>query len=264
MVLDSSAMPLPDNADRRVATRELSLPPLLSSAPDFALFLDFDGTLVDIAPSPDAIVVRDGLPEMLARLNDRLDGRLALISGRALDDLDRHLGAPDIAMAGSHGGEFRAARDGPVTALAAPLPDSVLAQIQALASDFGGLLVEAKPFSAAIHYRASPGAEAAVLAATKSLAELAGLQLKRGKMVAEVIMPGSDKGAAVGRFMELPRFAGSRPLFAGDDITDEDAFGAVLDHDGGGILVGPQRETAALWRLPGVAEVHGWLKAALA
>lgn len=257
-------MNVPATGCQPAAPQSLPVPPALQGAPQEALFLDFDGTLVEIAPRPDAIHVAPELPGLLTRLAHMLDGRLAVISGRALADLDRHLGTLDVAMAGSHGGEFRQAGSAEVHFLADPLPGRVVTSLRAIAEDLGGLLVEPKPFSAAIHYRGKSEAESEVLARTGALAREAGLNLKRGKMVAELVMPGSDKGNAVRRFMEMPVFAGTRPIFVGDDITDEDAFKIVVDHGGGGILVGPERETAALWRLPGVADVHAWLKAALA
>ncbi|MDE8650279.1 trehalose-phosphatase [Novosphingobium album (ex Liu et al. 2023)] len=237
-------------------------PPPLPGAGD-ALFLDFDGTLVEIAAHPDAVRVAPGLPALIESLRIRLEGRLAIVSGRSLASLDRALGPIAVAMAGSHGGEFREAGARAAIALAEPVPTAVVARLHAVAAALGGLLVEQKPFSAAIHYRDRPEAESAVLAAARELARAEGLALKHGKMVAELIMPGSDKGSAVARYMALPGFAGARPLFAGDDTTDEDAFAAVARLAGGGILVGPMRHTAARWRLDGVRETHAWLAAAL-
>lgn len=241
---------------------ELPRPSPLSHGVGTALFLDFDGTLVEIADHPEGIHVAAGLPDMLEALSRQLEGRLAIVSGRALADLDRHLGPVAVAMAGSHGGEFREAGTRDAIALAEPLPDTVLADLRGLAEKHGGLLVEAKPFSAAIHYRANTSARDDLLEATRAMADAEGLALKHGKMVIELVMPGSDKGAAVRRFMDLPGFTDTRPVFAGDDVTDEDAFRAVTDFGGGGILVGPMRETAAVWRLDGVKAVHEWLRAA--
>jgi trehalose 6-phosphate phosphatase len=255
--------------DSRAATpeSEIPIPPDLprpspiANGELIALFLDFDGTLVEIADHPDSIHVTAGLPAMLEALSRTLEGRMAIVSGRALSDLDRHLGPIAVAMAGSHGGEFRQAGAREAIALADPLPAAVLENLQALAKDHGDLLVEAKPFSAAIHYRNNTSACAALLEATQAMATANGLALKHGKMVIELVMPGSDKGAAVRRFMDLPGFRNTRPVFAGDDVTDEDAFKAVAPYGGGGILVGPMRETAAVWRLESVEAVHAWLRA---
>lgn len=248
---------------RPAARAPLTPPPALSEWEKPALFLDFDGTLVAIADHPQGIAVNPALPGILARLNAALAGRLAIVSGRAIADVDRHLNAPGIAIAGSHGGELRMGGSTTIEPLADPVPPIIEHSLRELAARHGGLLVETKPFSVAIHYRTRPEAETDVLEHAARLAASSGLCLKPGKMVAELVMPGVDKGRAVGTFMQMPAFNGSRPMFLGDDITDEDAFRSVLDHEGGGVLVGPERDTAALWRLPTVSDVHHWLEAAL-
>lgn len=238
----------------------LAPPPSLGHGTDLSLFLDFDGTLVEIAERPQDVVVAPGLPEALTALSRRLDGRLAVVSGRSLAVLDEFLHAAPIAMAGSHGGEFRPAGASHTQALADPLPKPLCEALSAYARDNGGLVFEAKPCSAAVHYRGRPEIAAALFTYAASLGSEFGALVKRGKMVVELTMPGSDKGNAVTRFMEQPPFAGTRPLFVGDDVTDEDAFAAVRRFDGGGILVGPMRSTQALWRLDDVAAVHRWLE----
>lgn len=238
----------------------LPAPPLLGAGTGLALFLDFDGTLVEIADHPQDVVVPPELPGALAALSQRLEGRLAIVSGRALATLDRLLNGAPIAMAGSHGGELRPAGAEKVEPLADPLPRPVCQALDAYAQANGGLVFEAKPFSAAVHYRDRPQIGAALYDFAARLATENGLTIKHGKMVVELSMPGSDKGNAVNRFMQLPPFSGTRPLFAGDDVTDEDAFAAVRAFNGGGVLVGPMRQTHALWRLQGVAAVHRWLE----
>lgn len=263
MVLQRVAMNVPVTVEDRVPPSSLPRPPALDCAPPTALFLDFDGTLVDLAPHPDEITGTAALPGLLGTLAERLGGRLAVVSGRALADIEKHLGKLDLAMAGSHGGEIRTAGFGGVDSLAPPLPAGIAARLKELAAEHGGLLVETKPTSAAIHYRGKPEIEQEVIARASEIAREAGVQVKRGKMVVELAMPGADKGAAVAHFMALPEFADARPVFVGDDVTDEDAFRAVLDHGGYGVLVGPGRETAARYRLPDVAAVHDWLEGAL-
>lgn len=243
---------------------DLSQPPPLRLSSKAALFLDFDGTLVDIAAHPDHVEVARALPGLIETLGEQLEGRLALVSGRALEALDRLLGPVDVAMAGSHGGEFRPCRNAEIHPLADPLPETIARPLGAFARDNGELLVEHKPFSMAVHYRGQPEMRAPLLALAHDLAEAHGAGVKDGKMVVEVVMPGSDKGSAVARFMDMPRFAGSTPYFIGDDVTDEDAFKAVTAMGGEGILVGPMRQTAACWRLESVEEVHAWLTRALA
>ncbi len=238
----------------------LAPPPSLGAGAGVSLFLDFDGTLVEIADRPQDVVVAPGLRDALAALAERLEGRLAVVSGRSIAVLDDFLGAIPVAMAGSHGGEFRPAGTTEIEALADPLPPPLCEALADYARENGGLVFEAKPCSAAIHYRDRPQAAAALFTYAASLGSEYGVHVKRGKMVVELSMPGSDKGNAVSRFMAQPPFAGSRPLFVGDDVTDEDAFAAVRHFDGGGILVGPMRSTKALWRLDDVTAVHRWLE----
>jgi len=239
----------------------MNLPhPPLSLLDDAALFLDFDGTLVELAETPDAIQVSPELGTLLRRIGERLKGRIALVSGRSIGDLERHLHCAGIAVSGSHGLELRL-RDGSHVPLAARHDLSEARErFDALAAEQPGLLVEHKPYGVALHYRQAPEAECQVLALAGAMARRTGLTLQQGKMVVEIRPPGADKGDAVRAFMTEPDFVGARPLFVGDDLTDEDAFRAAAELGGAGILVGPRRETAATWRLEDVAAVSAWLK----
>jgi len=241
---------------------DLPLPAPLRTGDD-ALFLDFDGTLVEIADHPDHVVVPPLLAETIAALSRALGGRLAIVTGRSIAALEALMGPVEVAVAGSHGGEFRPRAGAPVEPLADPLPGEIVAAFEDFAAANGGLLVEPKPFSVAIHYRRHPEALEGLLTCAEGLASAGGLAMKHGKQVIELAMPGSDKGTAAARFMTLPAFSGATPLFLGDDVTDEDAFHAVRDLGGKGVLVGPMRPTAAAARLPGVGAVHAWLAAAL-
>ena len=263
-VLERRAM-TDQSADRR-APSSASLPPppsLLHDAQD-ALLLDFDGTLVEIAATPGGIVVPVDLGRTLAALSELLNGRIAIVSGRSIADLDRHLGAVGIALCGSHGGEFRDAGETDTRALVDAFPDAALTQLQDLARDLGNLLVEPKPTGAAIHYREQPSLQPRVDAGVERIAQAHGVMATRGKMVAELVVTGADKGSALAHLMDIERFAGARPIFVGDDVTDEDAFGAAARFGGGGVLVGPVRETAARWHLCDTVAVHGWLAGAIA
>lgn len=234
-------------------------PPSASLLEGAALFLDFDGTLVELAEAPDAIRVAPALAALLRQLARRLDGRLALVSGRSIADLERHLECSGLAVSGSHGLELRL-RDGSHVSLALRHDlDEARETIARMADDTPGLLVEDKPFGIALHYRQAPQEEGRVLSLLGELADRTGLSLQQGKMVAELRPPGADKGDAVRAFMTEPDFAGARPIFVGDDLTDEDAFQAAAELGGGGVLVGPPRETSAKWRLDGVAAVSAWL-----
>lgn len=238
-----------------------SPPPLSRLAPS-ALFLDFDGTLVELASSPGAIAVPGGLRPLLDRLSARLGGRLAVVSGRAVDDLEGHLSGCAAILSGSHGAELRYP-DGRQIPVSAPLGLAEAREsVRRLAAGGDGLLVEDKPAGIALHYRQAPERGPEVDAFMGELAGRFGLALQRGKMVAELRPRGADKGSAVRRLMAEPPFAGARPVFVGDDLTDEDAFAAAAALGGEGVLVGLARPSAARWRLAGVAEVTSWLEAA--
>ena len=258
-------MPASPDTRQPAAPEHTSLsPPPIPAAGD-ALLLDFDGTLVEIADTPDGIRIPAELPDLLARLSEKLEGRLAIVSGRAVADLEKHLGRLPVALMGSHGGEMRAAGASAISALVDPLPEAAVDALHDLAEEQGGLLVERKPCGAAIHFRARPEAEAAVRKRAEDIAENHDLKHKAGKMVSELVVRGADKGAGLRHLLALPRFAGARAIFAGDDVTDEDAFAVASDYAaGGGVLVGPPRETKARWHLSGPPAVQEWLKETLA
>ena len=237
---------------------DLPTPPvaLLNGA---ALFLDFDGTLIDLAETPDSIKVSPHLPRLLARLRRQLGGRLAIVSGRSIADLERHVSVAGIPLSGSHGLELRLA-DGTKVPLHAPRGlDEVRDRVRLFAGERDGLLVEDKPAGVALHFRRAPDAGKPAADFMEHLARESGLILQHGNMVVELRPRGADKGDAVRALMKGAPFAGARPVFVGDDLTDEHAFAAVADMAGAGVLVGPLRETAALYRLPSVAGVAEWL-----
>lgn len=235
-------------------------PPPRDLLDDASLFLDFDGTLVPIAPTPDAVVVEPALIDLLSRLRARLEGRLVLLSGRSLADLGSLLGDWDGLSAGSHGLEASdEAATVPERDVAALLAD----ELSALRSLHPAVLVEEKSYGLALHYRQAPAAEEMCRRLGELAAARTGWTLQPGKMVLELRPPGADKGAALRRFMDRPGFVGSRPVMIGDDLTDEAAFGAAQALGGTGILVGA-RETAARHALPDVAAVRAWLAEAAA
>jgi len=227
-----------------------------------SLFLDFDGTLVEIVERPDAVAVDAALTILMEKLAVGLQGRLAIVSGRPRAEIDALFRARELAVSGSHGLELRWP-DGRVAAPAAPSGlGQVIAEMRALAAAHPGTLVEEKPFGAALHYRGAPGAEADCRVLAERLATSSGFALQRGKMVFELRVPGADKGVALERFMREPPMRGTRPVFIGDDLTDEHAFAAAAAFGGDGILVGPARGTAAHYRLTDVQETRAWLTAA--
>lgn len=236
-------------------------PPLYRFAPA-ALFLDFDGTLVELAESPGAITVPTRLKPLLYRLAERLDGRLAIVSGRAVDDLQAHLGGVALALSGSHGVELHYGDGRSIPVSAPPGLAEARESIRRFAAGRDGLLVEDKPAGIALHYRLAPERAEEADAFLEALAERTGFIVQRGKMVAELRPEGFGKGGALRRLMGEPPFTGARPVFVGDDLTDEDAFRAAAALGGDGVLVGADRPSAARWRLDGVTEVTDWLEAA--
>lgn len=240
---------------------DLPPPPSLDSiigAGPVALFLDFDGTLIEIAATPDAISVTSGLAGRLAALSDRIGGRLALISGRSLDDLESHLGPLHLACAGSHGAALRGADGTRFGAPPVPLDDAVIREVRGFAAKAGAVF-EPKTHGAALHSRANPPIEEPCALFMEELAARHGLAVKRGKFVAELVRPGADKGAAVRAFMAAPPFAGAVPVFVGDDVTDEDGFAEALRQGGLAITVGPRDTRSAAFGLADPAAVHQWL-----
>lgn len=225
-----------------------------------SLFMDFDGTLVDLADRPDMVSVDETLHHLVALLHERHGGRIAIVSGRSIAQLDELLGplAERIALSGSHGCEHR--WNG-ISAHPFPPPELATAaeRMKAFADRHPGTLVEEKSFGVALHYRQAPEAEAEARALGTELADALGLSLQHGKMVVELRTPGGSKGAAVRRLMGRFPMAGTRPIFLGDDVTDEDGFEAAEELGGTGILIGPPRPTAARYRLPDPASARAWL-----
>lgn len=240
---------------------DLPLPPrdLLTDA---ALFLDFDGTLVDLADTPDGVSVDARLADLIRTLTARLDGRLAIVSGRPVDSILALFGDVPFAVAGSHGLEIRWPDGGRTLAERPPALDTIQAEMTALADTIEGLLVERKPLGAALHFRNAPAAGDESVALATRLAAQHGLHLQTGKMMIEVRLPGADKGTALDALLAAPPLAGHRPVFLGDDDTDEPAMVAAARLGGAGVLIGAPRPTAAAWRLPDVAAARDWLESA--
>ena len=240
---------------------DLPPPPSLADLNEgsaLALFLDFDGTLVELAPTPDGIDVATGLAQRLNALGETLGGRLALVSGRAIVDLEKHLGPITLAVAGSHGSDCRKAGGVPLGDPPGGLSDEVLEQIRSFAAA-EGFDLEDKPHGAALHYRKDETLEPKGLTFAQDLAATHDLDVKRGKCVIELVGPGANKGAAVAAFMAETPFHGATPVFIGDDVTDEDGFVKAQEMGGFGIIVGERTGTIAKYRLASVAAVHHWL-----
>jgi trehalose 6-phosphate phosphatase len=231
--------------------------------PGCALFLDIDGTLLELAPTPDRVRVDAGVAALLPALAERLGGAVALISGRSLADADRLFPGLKLPIAGQHGLERRAA-DGTIhrhhssaSGLRALLPE-----LARFAARHEGLLLEDKGATLALHYRLAPALASHVHRTLKtrlaSLGVANGLRLQPGKGVLEIKPDGRDKGTAILEYMAERPFAGRLPVFVGDDYTDEYGFTAVIRAGGWAVKVGPGR-TRAPFRLRDVAAVRRWL-----
>ena len=227
---------------------------------DWALFLDFDGSIVEIVATPDRIKVDGALSVLLMRVRESLGGALAFVSGRPLAQLDSYIG-DEFAAAGLHGLERRRADGRVVRQDRLPGLDNVLEALRTCAAECPGVFVEDKELSMALHYRQAPIYGETCRRAAKAAAQTAGpeFEVLEGNMVAEVKPRGADKGMAIEAFLSEPPFAGRTPVFCGDDVTDEHGFRAVNERHGVSVKVGNETPTVARWRAASVDEVVAWL-----
>ena len=230
--------------------------------PQLAIFTDFDGTLVELANSPDEIDVPIALAHQLERAVRELDSAFAVITGREISDIDKYLAPLHLPIAGAHGTQRRRA-DGfvetidPASVLGA---EEIAHAVQPLVMAHPGLLMETKEGAVALHYRQAPELEAAVrIAMEEAVNAVTDFTLVPGKMVLEARPSGVSKGTALRAFMREAPFLGRTPIFIGDDTTDEDAFIAAQELGGVGIKLG-DGETAARMRIADVASVHALIQ----
>jgi trehalose 6-phosphate phosphatase len=242
--------------------QQLSPPPAISPR-SAALFLDFDGTLADLAPQPEAVRVAGGLVPLLQLLSGHVYGALAIVSGRRLSDLDAFLQPLHLPCAAEHGAQRRLA-DGQVVGIAPPDLQYAVKAASALATQHAGLRVEIKNAAVALHYRHAPELEVLCLQVmNEAVAASTGVELLCGKFVFEIKPAGVSKGKAIAAFMLDAPFAGRVPLFAGDDVTDEAGFSTVQALGGFGIKVG-EGPTVARHRCASPAALRQWLQDACA
>lgn len=230
---------------------------------NWALFLDIDGTILELAETPGQVVVTGQLRELVQYLNIAMDRAFALVSGRSLSNIDALFKIQGLSAAGLHGVECRTAYDGVthVQSVDEYVMRSFRGRLRAYTERYPGLVLEDKKLSIAIHFRRASNLQADV---EKILREtIAGhdsFHIQHGKMMAEIKPRGSNKGLAVRRFMQTPPFHRRIPVFIGDDITDEDGFRAVNELGGISIKVGCDNSSAGCClRQP--AEVINWLEA---
>ncbi|WP_033838494.1 trehalose-phosphatase [Mesorhizobium loti] len=234
--------------------------PVVPQGP-WSLFLDIDGTLLEHAAHPDAVVVSEELRMLLARLETQLDGALAFITGRSIAAVD-HLFQPlRLRAAGLYGLEHRLARDGPVEAASEPADIAALANEIATELDNAEVYIERKGPILAIHTRAAPHLlQRATELVEQALHKLpAGYRVLAGNAGVELMPLEAAKGAAIRRFMQVPAFRGRRPVFLGDDTSDENGFEVVNELDGISVRIKPHGSTAAPFVLAGVDAALAWL-----
>jgi trehalose 6-phosphate phosphatase len=211
------------------------LPPYRNAA----LLLDLDGTLLDLAPTPESVVVPPGLTDTLSRIRDQLGGALAVITGRGIETIDSLLGDAPHAVAGEHGGAIRPSPGGAIERpdLKAP-PQSWYDLGASLEAAHPGVRFEPKPRGFGLHFRLAPEAGPVIHDALSGLvADSRHFWLMPGHMMWEVRPRGVDKGDAVARLMRSPPFLGRLPVFIGDDVTDEDGMRVARSLGGAGLRV---------------------------
>ena len=226
------------------------------------MFLDFDGTLVPFAPTPDGITVPPAVPGLLSDLSTVTQGATALVSGRSIADLDHFLPMPGLTKVGGHGAEHRIGsrhQSHPLTG--SEVVSGLVRAASAFAGTRAGVVVEPKPAGVVLHYRQVPELEAEITAFARSLAAAhPGIELHLAKMACELRPDDVGKGHAVATLLDHPLFAGRGPVMVGDDATDEPAMAVAQDRGGVGIKVGPG-ETVARHRVDGPEDVPRLLRA---
>jgi trehalose 6-phosphate phosphatase len=236
-----------------------STPPVPSL--DWCLFLDVDGTLIELSDSPLDTHADPGLKTLLGNVAERLGGALALVSGRSIEYLDALFAPLRLPAAGLHGVERRKASG---VMHGASFVDAQLDRartaLAALVTAHPGTLLEDKGRTIAVHFRMAPNSEAAVLEAVRASAAQMGsnYHVQGGNMMSEIKPRGFSKAAAIKAFMQEPPFSGRKPVFAGDDLTDQDGFKTVEDQGGISVAVGDR--VHGQFRLENAAAVRGWLE----
>ncbi|MCP4381547.1 MAG: trehalose-phosphatase [Hyphomicrobiales bacterium] len=234
---------------------------LPKSTDGWAFFLDIDGTLIDIASTPDAVIVPPELPILLDNLRQRTGGALALITGRDMETVDRLLHPARPSVGAIHGTQLRLPDGEVVTPPPAQRLAAIRERLAAFTAANTGSLFEDKGTAVAVHFRGAPALADIVEAEVRdAVGDDDELIVQPGKMVFEIRPAHADKGRAVADFMQRPPFHGKRPVAVGDDVTDETMFKAAVDAGGCAIRVGtPQDGSAARASLADPAAVRDWL-----
>src|SRR6202050_4546408 len=267
---DLAGMPVQENLEQNAPLPEASLKPAVSDLAlrliECAVLLDIDGTLLDLAPTPREVWVPPGLAKTLSQLHEKTSGALALVSGRSLNDIDLIFAPEQFPAVGGHGAEMRISADSEAVAVHAPPMDKELKRrLAAIARLSPGILLEDKGYSLALHYRLAPHAERAIYEAISLIrADLpnAPIEVLPGKCVCEIKQAGFDKATGVHELMTHEPFKGRRPIFIGDDVTDESVFAIMPDFGGLAFSVG-RRARGVAGHFGEPRDVREWLPALL-
>lgn len=251
-----------------MSANTLPYPPKVDPS-TIAIFLDVDGTLLEIAPTPEGVVVPDELPALLDQLDHATGGAIAVVSGRSLAQLDEIFQPVTLSAAGLHGLERRNRGAGAERGVEKPaIHDEAKKRLEAFAAEHPGTIVEDKGVTLALHYRGAPDVrdEASTLVHEILKASQGTLTLLDGKMVFELKPPGFDKGKSVEVFLAEPPYAGRMPVFAGDDVTDEAGFKVTNALNGITVRIGgnSDRDTTATFAVDSVSELRVWLRSLMA
>jgi trehalose 6-phosphate phosphatase len=254
--LEAKATAGPDRKSSRPDCRKFDLR-------DIAIFLDIDGTLLDLAPTPLDVRVPEQLHNALATLKTGVHGAIAFVSGRPIGEIDRLFAPLKMPAVGGHGAEIRFEPESAITrSRAAALSDELRSEFTSIVSLDSGILIEDKGYSVAIHYRQSPQLGGEVMEHIVAICrneQCAGLEILPGKFVVEIKPSGYSKGTGLRELMAVPPFRGRKPIFIGDDVTDDAAFAELPNYGGVGFSVGGAMPGAA-FNFDGPRDVRAWLE----
>jgi trehalose 6-phosphate phosphatase len=236
--------------------------PTLADPDKVALFLDLDGTVLDIAQVPEEVTTPPDLTAVLGRLQARLGGALAVLTGRKIEDVDRLLSPLRLPAAGVHGSEIRFEPEGKIETGSREVPAGLVEAVRDFVAATPGLLLEHKGISIAVHYRAVPKMQPALETELRRLLDHHGsrLALSHGRRVFELVPEGATKGTALARLMRSPRFRQRVPVVIGDDQPDEAALAAAAELGGLGLKVEGEHFPAGGTHFKGPGEVRAWLR----
>jgi trehalose 6-phosphate phosphatase len=235
---------------------------LRTNADDWAMFIDIDGTLLEMAPRPDAVIVPTGLVSMLGMLAETFGGALALSTGRSVAEADRLLTPLKLVTSGVHGTEVRLSQDGAAAMLMPPVSAALLEEVMDVAQLSSEIIVETKGAGVAVHYRQVPELRPTLEIELGKIADRRDtIVLRPGRRVLEIIPKGYTKGAGLAWLMRRPPFEGRRPIMIGDDYGDESALSMAQSLGGIGLRVAGEYFAPEVSDFTGVAATRAWLAA---